>query len=85
MNHVFEESIASLLAPPTKGTTTQSGTEAPSPVTVCFKPPVAQGPVPVKLVAGAAPVRPFAMEAVPARVVVPERTEHDLAEPPLPE
>ena len=82
---VFDESIPSLLGPPTTVVATRNMIENPPPVAVSFWFPVAPAPVPVGLAPGPAPVHLPALAAPPAPVVLPEPVENEVAEPPSPE
>ena len=66
----FDESIPSLLEPPTTVVATQSVTEDPPPVTVRLRFPIAPAPVPVGLAAAAAPIPASAVAAAPASVAL---------------
>ena len=61
----FDESIPSLLEPPTTVVATQNVTEDPPPVTVSLRFRIAPAPVPVGLAAAPAPIPPPAMAAAP--------------------
>ena len=63
---LFDESIPSLLEPPTTVVATQNVTEDPPPVTVNFRFPIAPAPVPVGLATVPAPLPAPAVAAAPA-------------------
>ena len=65
---LFDESIPSLLEPPTTVVTTQSVTEDLPPVTVSLRFPIAPAPAPVGLAAAPAPIPLPAVAAAPALV-----------------
>ena len=67
---LFDESIPSLLEPPTTVVTTQSVTEDPPPVTVSLRFPITPAPAPVGLAAAPAPA-----------LVAPDTTDVEAPEP----
>ena len=77
---LFDESIPSLLEPPTTVVATQNETEDPPPVTVSLRFPIAPAPVPVGLAAAPAPIPPPAAAAAPA-LVAPDTADVEAPEP----
>ena len=77
---LFDESIPSLLEPPTTVVTTQNVTEDPPPVTVIIHFPTAPAPVPVGLAGAPAPFPP-ALPAAPAPLVAPDIADTEAPEP----
>ena len=77
---LFDESIPSLLEPPTTVVATQNGTKDPPPVTVSLRFPIAPAPVPVGLAAAPAPIPPPAVTAAPA-LMAPDTADVEAPEP----
>ena len=77
---LFDESIPSLLEPPTTVVATQNVTEDPPPVTVSLRFPIAPAPVPVGLAAAPAPIPPPAVAAAPA-LMAPDTADVEAPEP----
>ena len=77
---LFDESIPSLLEPPTTVAATQNLTEDSPPVTVSLRFPIAPAPVPVGLSAALAPIPPPAVAAAPA-LVAPDTADVEAPEP----
>ena len=77
---LFDESIPSLLEPPTTVVTTQNVTEDPPPVTVSLRLPIAPAPVPVGLAAAPAPIPLPAVAAAP-NLVAPDTADVEAPEP----
>ena len=77
---LFNESIPSLLEPPTTVVATQNVTEDPPPVTVSLRFPIAPAPVPIGLAAAPAPIPPPAVAAAPA-LVAPDTADVEAPEP----
>ena len=77
---LFDETIPSLLEPPTTVVATQNVTEDPPPVTVSLRFPIAPAPVPVGLAAAPAPIPPPAVAAAPA-LMAPETADVEAPEP----
>ena len=78
---MFDETIPSLLEPPTTGVATQNVTEEPPPVAVNFCFPIAPAPVSVGLAAVPAPFPPPALAAAPAPLMVPDAADAEAPEP----
>ena len=78
---LFDESIPSLLEPPTTVVATQNGTEDPPAVTVNIRFLMAPAPVPVRLSAVAAPFPPAALAAAPAPLVALDTEDVEAPEP----
>ena len=76
----FDESIPSLLEPPTTVVATQNVTEDPPPLTVSLRFPIAPAPVPVGLAAVPAPIPLPAVAATPA-LVAPDTADVEAPEP----
>ena len=79
---LFDESIPSLLEPPTTVVATQNVTEGPTPVTVSLRFPIDPAPVPVGLAAVPAPLPAPAVTAAPA-LVVSDTADFEAPEPPV--
>ena len=77
---LFDESIPSLLEPPTTVVATQTVTEDPPPVTVSLRFPIAPAPVLVGLAAAPAPIPPPAVAAAPA-LMAPDTADVEAPEP----
>ena len=77
---LFDESIPSLLEPPTTVVATQNVTEDPPPVTVSLHFPIAPAPAPVGLAAAPAPIPLPAVAAAPA-LVAPDTADVEAPEP----
>ena len=77
---LFDESIPSLLEPPTTVVATQHVTEDPPPVTVSLRFPIAPAPVPVGLSAAPAPIPPPAVTAAPV-LMTPDTADVEALEP----
>ena len=77
---LFDESIPSLLEPPTTVVATQNVTEYPPPVTVSLRFPIAPAHIPVGLAAAPAPIPPPAVAAVPA-LMAPDTADVEAPEP----
>ena len=77
---LFDESIPSLLEPPTTVFATQNVTEDPQPVTVSLRFPIAPAPVPVGLAAALAPIPPPAVATAPT-LVAPDTADIEAPEP----
>ena len=77
---LFDESIPSLLEPPTTVVATQNVREDPPPVTVSLRFPIAPAPVPVGLAAVPAPIPPPALAAAPA-LMAPDTADVEAPEP----
>ena len=77
---LFDESIPSLLEPPTTVVATQNVTEDPPPVTVSLRFSIAPAPVPVGLAAVPAPIPLPAVAAAPA-LVTPDTADVEAPEP----
>ena len=77
---LFDESIPSLLEPPTTVVATQNVTEDPPPVTVSLRFPIAPAPVPVGLAAAPAPIPPPAVAPAPASMA-PDTADVEAPEP----
>ena len=76
---LFDESIPSLLEPPTTVVATQNVTEDPPPVSVSIRFPIAPAPVPVGLAAAPAPIPPPAVAAAPT-LVAPDTADVEAPE-----
>ena len=79
---LFDESIPSLLEPPTTVVATQNVTEDPPPVIVSLRFSIAPAPVPVGLAAAPAPLPPPAVAAAPT-LVAPDTADVEAPEPPV--
>ena len=79
---LFDESIPSLLEPPTTVVATQNVTEDPPPVTVSLRFPIAPAPVPVGLAAALAPI-PLPAVAAALVLMAPDTTDFEAPEPPV--
>ena len=77
---LFDESIPSLLEPPTRVVATQNLTEDSPPVTVNIRFPIAPAPLPVGLAAVPAPLPAPAVAAVPA-LMAPDTADVEAPEP----
>ena len=77
---LFDESIPSLLEPPTTVVAIQNVTENPPPVTVSIRFPIASAPVPVGLAAAPAPIHLPAVAAAPA-LMAPDTADVEAPEP----
>ena len=77
---LFDESIPSLLEPPTTVVATQNVTEDPPPVTVSLRFPIAPAPVQVGMAAVPAPIPPPALAAAPA-LMAPDTADVEAPEP----
>ena len=77
---LFDESIPSLLEPPTTVVATQNVTEDPPPVTINLRFPISPAPVPVGLAAAPAPIPLPAVAAAPA-LVAPDTVDVEAPEP----
>ena len=78
---LFDETIPSLLEPPTTVVATQNVTEDPPPVTVNIRFPIALAAVPVGLAAALAPFPPPALAAAPAPLVARDIADVEVPEP----
>ena len=76
---LFDESIPSLLEPPTTVVAAQNVTEDPPPVTVSLRFPIAPAPVPVGLAAAPAPIPLPAVTPTPA-LVAPDTADVEAPE-----
>ena len=77
---LFDESIPSLLEPPTTVVATENVTEDPPPVTVNIRFPIAPAPVPVAMAAAPAPIPLPTVAAAPA-LVAPDTADVEAPEP----
>ena len=77
---LFDESIPSLLEPPSSVVATQNVTKDPPPVTVSLRFPIAPAPVPVGLAAAPAPIPLPAVAAAPA-LMAPDTSDVEAPEP----
>ena len=78
---LLNESIFSLLEPPTTVVATQNVTESAPPVTVSIRFPIAPAPVAVGLAAVPAPLPPSALPAAPTLLVAPDTADVEAPEP----
>ena len=78
---LFDESIPSLLEPPTTVVATQNMTENRPPVIVNIRFPIAPAPVPVGLAAVPAPFPSPPLAAAPAPLVAPDTADVETPEP----
>ena len=79
---MFDESIPSLLEPPTTVVVTQNVTEDRPPVTVNIRFPIAPAPVQVGLAAAPAPIPPPAVAAA-STLMAPDTADVEVPEPPV--
>ena len=77
---LFDESIPSLLEPPTTVVATQNVTEDPPPVTVSLRFPIAPAPVAVGVAAVPTPIPPPAVATAPA-LMAPDTADVEAPEP----